>query len=326
VTRASGIVGLRNTSALFARVSRNSERVIVPINDCALTGNTTLPAFYCVHDVTGGALADFVALALHLETSVRFYGVQLPPKKMQDVTFGGSIESIAEYYVDALSKFQQDGSLFVGGFCAGAIVALEIAQKMRAKGRDVRLLVAFDAVPENTSADLRPWNPNYLMGLARNLPGWFVHGGLKKQKDSHSLLRRFANNAISLGKVVMGRKPSEKMRGGFAIDSLMNLSRYPPDQRSFINRFYEACFAYFPKPYPDDIVLYEAKITPLLHLPQLASRWRGIAPRSQSVGISGTHLSMMREPHVGEMARDLGKRIASRFSEQPTPGFLPELN
>ena len=318
--------GIRNTSALFARVSGNSERVIVPINDCALAKNTTLPAFYCVHDVTGGALSDFVALALHLETTVRFYGVQLPPKKMQDVTFGGSIESIAEYYVDALSKFQQDGSLFLGGFCAGAIVALEIAQKMRAKGRDVRLLVAFDAVPENTSAVLRPWNPTYLMALARNLPGWFVDGGLKKQKDSHSLLRRFANIVISLGKVVMGRKPSEKMRGGFAIDSLMNLSRYPPVQRSFISRFYEACFAYFPETYPDDVVVYEAKITPLLHLPQLASRWRGIAPRSQSVSISGTHLSMMRDPYVSEVARDLGKRITSRYSEQPTPRSLPGLN
>jgi thioesterase domain-containing protein len=97
----------------------------------------------------------------------------------------------------------------------------------------------------------------------------------------------------------------------------MDLSRYPPPQRLFINRIYAACFAYVAQQYTGDVVVYEANVTPLFHLPQLRSRWRGIAPQAQFVGITGTHLGMLREPFVGEMARDLGARIAARAASTP---------
>ena len=317
---------LRNTSALFARVSRDSERVVVPINDSALGKNTALPAFYCVHDITGGALSDFVALAQRLETTARFYGIQAPPKKMEEADFGKSIESMADYYVEALSKFQPQGQLLLGGYCAGAIVALEIAKKFRDKGRDVALLIALDAVPENTSAELRPWNPSYLVALARNLPAWFIYGGLKKQKDSHSLLRRISSNAIALGRIAMGRRPTQRLDGGYDISDSMSLSRYPPEQRSFINRFYEACFAYFPQQYSGDVVVYEANVTPVLYLPQIGNRWRSIAAGCVIVGVPGTHLRMLHEPQVSEIASDLQRRIASPPLKPSTLAGSLELN
>jgi thioesterase domain-containing protein len=304
-----GMNPLHNTSALFARASRNSQRVIVPINDSALRKDTLGPAFYCVHDITGVAGSDFIDLARRLDMTAQFYGIQAPPKKMADVDFGSSIESLAEYYADALRRFQPEGPFFLGGFCAGAIIALDIALKMHAFGREVALLVAIDAVPENTRPQLQPWNPKYVAQLLCNLPGWFKHGGLSKQKDSHSLLRRVANNAIAIGNVALGRKPSDKFGGGHVIDGQMDLSRYPPEQRDFINRFYNACFAYFAASYSGEIVVYEASVKPLVHLPQLRSRWRSIAPQAEFVGITGTHLSMLREPYVGELAHDLGPRI-----------------
>lgn len=109
----------------------------------------------------------------------------------------------------------------------------------------------------------------------------------------------------------MGRHRSQKMSGGYAIDIDMSLSHFPPPQRLFINRLFSACFEYFPEMYPGEVVVYEANTKPLFHLPQLESRWRGIAPRLNVVGISGTHLGMMREPCVDEIAKDMGKRFAN---------------
>jgi hypothetical protein len=83
-------------SALFARASRNSERVILPINDNAFEKNDSLrPAFYCVHSLSGAGGMDFHHLAKRLP-SLRFYGIQAPPKKMADAEFGGSVEEIAD--------------------------------------------------------------------------------------------------------------------------------------------------------------------------------------------------------------------------------------
>ena len=74
----------RNTNALFAHASRNSERAIVPINDCALDTATPRPAFYCVHSASGVAGTDFLDLAKCLEPTIRFYGIQAPPKRMPE--------------------------------------------------------------------------------------------------------------------------------------------------------------------------------------------------------------------------------------------------
>src|ERR1700690_4177125 len=99
----------QNTAALFVRAARNSERVIVPINDSALGTDDGRPAFYCVHSASGVAGTDFMGLARYRVPSIRFDGIQAPPKRMGDVQFGKSVESIAEHYADALIQFQPTG-------------------------------------------------------------------------------------------------------------------------------------------------------------------------------------------------------------------------
>src|SRR5271155_3159775 len=98
------------TNILFARSLRSSEQVILPVNDAARSGNPQIPAFYCVHSVSGAAGTDFSDLARRLDSDVRFYGIQAPPKRMEDAVFGGTIEAIADYYVEALLKFQPSGA------------------------------------------------------------------------------------------------------------------------------------------------------------------------------------------------------------------------
>ncbi len=97
----------------------------------------------------------------------------------------------------------------------------------------------------------------------------------------------------------------------------MDLSPYQPAHRSFINRLFAALFAYVPEKYSGNIVVYEAKITPLLYLPQIGHIWRKFAPQSEVVDIIGTHISMMREPYVDALAKDVRNRIAAYFSLTP---------
>ena len=302
------------TSALFARLPLNSERVIIPMNESAVTSDMRRPAFYCVHSASGVAGADFSELAQGLEPIVRFYGIQAPPKQIADSKFGETVESIATHYSDALVKFQPTGPFVLGGYCLGAVIALAMAENLRARGRVVGPLVAIDGVPENTGIALRRWNPYYWIELFRDLPGWMNHGDLMRSRTLRSLAWSLTNNAHAIGKRLMGLKRGEKFGGGYAIEGIMDVSTYPPAHRSFINRLFAAMFAYVPRPYSGNIVVYEAKITPLLYLPLIGRTWRRFASQAEVIGIVGTHISMLREPYVNALAKDLRARLAEFFA------------
>jgi thioesterase domain-containing protein len=304
----------RNTNALFAHASRNSERSIVPINDCALETDTPRPAFYCVHSASGVAGTDFLDLARFLEPSVRFFGIQAPPKRMPDAEFGNSVESLADFYAAALSKFQPEGPLVLGGYCVGVVIALAMADKLRALGREVGPLLMIDGVPENTGVAPSRWGLRYWRELTRNARGWMSHGDLMRSRTLHSLLWSITNNATAIGKGAIGLKRGQKLGGGYAIEGIMDVSRYQPAHKSFVNRLFQALFDYSPKSYSGDVVVYEATVKPLLYLPQIGRKWRQIAPQSEVVEIVGTHISMMHEPYVGALAKDIQRRLTAFFS------------
>ena len=308
----------RNTNALFAHVSRNSERMIVPINDCALDTGTPRPAFFCVHSASGVAGTDFLDLARFLEPSIRFFGIQAPPKRMADVEFGNSVESLADYYAAALNKFQPEGPLLLGGYCVGVVIALAMADRLRGLGREIGPLLMIDGVPENTGVALSRWELRYWREFARNVRGWVSHGDLVRSRTLHSLLWSITNNATAIGKRVIGLKRGQKLGGGYAIEGIMDVSRYQPAHKSFVNRLFQALFSYTPKSYSGDVVVYEATVKPLLYLPQIGRIWREFAPQSKVVEIVGTHISMMHEPYVGALAKDIQRRLAGFFSANST--------
>jgi thioesterase domain-containing protein len=306
-------------NALFARTMRDSERVIFPINDIALEADNISPAFYCVHSLSGAGGTDFCHLA-QLMPTVRFYGIQAPPKRMRNTTFGSSVEAIADYYAEALVQFQPKGPFVLGGWSAGAIIGLEIAQNLLSRGREVGLFVAIDAAPENTGAGLRPWHPIYLLQLAGNLPGWIIHENLIKKGVLPSLVRRTRQKALGFVKGGMAGKRNAKDANDHAVEGFIDLSLFPAEQKSFMKRLYAALLEYHSKPYPGQVVAYEARVKPLFHLPQLARVWRHIAPASTVVSVNGTHASILRKTHVPALADDLRERIV-QIASAPVSSF-----
>jgi thioesterase domain-containing protein len=305
-------------NALFSRVTRASDHAIVPINEIAADNSNEIaadtdaavPAFYCVHSLSGAGGTDYRQLA-RLMPAVRFYGIQAPPRRMRDPAFGGSVDAIADYYADALVKFQPEGPFLLGGWSAGAIIGLEIAQKLRRRGRHVALFAAIDAAPENTGAGLRFWHPRYLLDVAGNLVGWTVHDVLSRKGAARLLGRRALSKAVARGRTLIARIRGEQMLGLYAVEGFMDLSRYPAEQKLFMKRLYNSLLAHTPADYPGDVVVYEAKIKPLFALPQVGRVWRRVAPRSVVVDVEGTHLSILHEPYARTVAEDLQQRIAA---------------
>ena len=296
--------------ALFASASRNSGRIVLPINESACDQFDVKPMFFCVHALSGSSASDFVALAQRLNDTVRFYGLQAPPKRVQDSQFGASIETIADEYANALETFNPSAPFLLGGWSIGAIIALEIAQKLRARGRVVELLVAIDHAPENTGAGLPQWSPLYLRDQLVNLPRWVRSQRLAKGGVIGPLVEEASATARAIwSERIVGRKAG-RAPARHPVERFGCLDRFPESRQQFMKRIYEAAFAYQAKDYPDPMVIYEARTTTPIRLPQVGRIWGKIAQRSVTVPIDGTHLSIMTEPYVSAMAEDLQRRIS----------------
>jgi thioesterase domain-containing protein len=283
-------------SAFTREVLRKVTDVILPLNE----GGAGTP-IYCVHSVTGVA-TDLRFLAEMLGPKQRFYGIQMPSKN-RNGEFVRSIESISRYYVDALVRFQPDGTIMLGGNSTGAIIALEMAQQLRLMNREVSLLVVFDGELFNTGAEFPRWNPVYWLKLIFNLNRWF--NDIMLAPSFWPMIR----NRASATRKAITEKISGAPQTGHRLERFINLTDVSPDHRAFMISLFEAQFAYLPKIYLGRVLVFSATTQGLLHLRQVKEAWRAIAPFSEIVKIKGTHTSILRERDGRALANHLAMRI-----------------
>ena len=93
-----------------------------------------------------GNLVGFAPLARHLSAEQPLYGLQpsgLDGRRPLD----RGIEAMASRYLEKLREVQPHGPYLLAGRCNGATVAYEMAQRLRAEGEEVPLLVSLDSDP-----------------------------------------------------------------------------------------------------------------------------------------------------------------------------------
>jgi len=298
-------------SPLWRLVARKSS----PIT--ALTNGSSGPAFYGIHCLFGG-VTHFYPLARLLGPEQKFYGIQAPIDKL-NAKFAASVKSMARYYADALCAFQPEGPLLLGGWSAGSAIALEVAQQLKTRGREVPLLVVIDGPLWNTGGGISTWNPLYYCKLACNLPRWIDAKLL--ESGSFGDLKWRVRAKLKVGrKLAMSTFQGESARYGHMVAGFMDVESMPEAQVSFMKALFNAHYEYTPKEYTGSVVVYAATTQPLHHLLQVEAVWAKIAPRIEVVPIKGTHKSIIGEPHVIALADDLRKRLAEfRLRAGPIP-------
>jgi thioesterase domain-containing protein len=295
----------RLANAGFAKEAlRKVTDVILPLNDSG-TGS----AFYCVHDITGIA-TGFRFIAEMLGPQQRFYGIQTPTRK-RNTEFASSIESISQYYVDELIGFQPEGNFLLGGYSAGAIIALEMAQQLRARGREVSLLVVLDGELFNTGAKIKSRDPFDWLEPVWNLPRW-ITGVLKEGYSFQTLCRKVINKAIATPKVIVAKMRGEVVALELTAENFVsiNLNHCAPEHVAFINTLFAIQADYIPQKYSGRVLVYAAKIQGPARLRQVAAAWRSVAPASEIIYVDATHTTIMRPPDGHAVAKHLAGRIA----------------
>ncbi len=106
-------------------------------------------------------------LARHLGDDQPIYGFEPISER--------STEKVAKHYIDQIIKIQHEGPYYLGGYCAGGIVAYEMAQQLKSSGHSIGLLAMFESYTREGT--LPKTSPKYLQDKIQNLTSSILNSG-----------------------------------------------------------------------------------------------------------------------------------------------------
>ena len=142
-------VKLRLTAILDAPTVRSLARYIEPAGDRNIGSLVRLKdrggrkRLFLVHDGDGETLL-YLNLAKRLPLDVAVYGLE--PRRIAGIPLAHSrVEDMASFYIEEIRKQQSHGPYFLGGMCAGGVIAYEMAAQLQRVGETVALVALLDA-------------------------------------------------------------------------------------------------------------------------------------------------------------------------------------
>lgn len=162
-------------------------------------------------------------LAAQLGNNQPFYSFSWLPL---DAVF--SIEEMARVYIDELLQVSPDGPVLLGGYCFGAVVALEMAKQLVEQGREVRCLFILDPEILLNGPD---WKYEPKRQTKREWMEWLTKGGPR-------LWYQYVFGLICRRRRECRRNEHEKKQRTISISHLRmlesyNAKRYPEDVTIF---------------------------------------------------------------------------------------------
>lgn len=288
------------TPALLAAALRDesygSLRYLLTVQEGEPGDGPAPPPVVGVH-VLGVNNEYFVPLAKQLGPRQTVYGLTLGRIGTTDLT---DIDQIADAYAAEVQAAIPEGPVVLAAVSLGSVVTLELARRLRAAGRDVLLVVLFDARGPGGSPD-----PS-IAGRLR------VHGAQLVTRRREYLAPRIKDQAESLqtwGRLVWGRVQE---RRGHDVSEEVRLIRadraHQADQE-----------AHEIAPYDGAVALFRAA-EEIFDDP--AWREDGMGWSHITVGpfhkldVPGEHLSILAEPNVAILARQLQETVATVAAER----------
>ena len=262
---------------------------LVPIQP---TGNRS--PFFCIHPVGGNVLC-YLDLARQLGSEQPFYGLQSPGLNGEQEPLT-RIEDMAAHYIEALQTIQSQGPYQIGGWSLGGVVAFEMAQQLHSSGHEVAMLALIDSyAPIAISRSEKIDEAMLVASLTRDLSGLFGKELLVSVDELQQL------------------QPEEQLNHILEQAKMLNI--LPPEiglqqMRQLLRVFkanLQAMYRYIPQPYPGRITLFCASEQIVEVTQDQTQGWGELTTVGiETHKIPGDHYSIIREPQVQVLAKQLG--------------------
>jgi thioesterase domain-containing protein len=254
----------------------------------AIAHNGKLP-FYLVHSITGAGVREFRHLAELIGPYIQIYALNVPLTERSAAAARSMALMAADYREQVRAHFaahyDKRTPLLLGGWSAGAILALEIAQQLRHERSMPTLLVAIDKCPRHTKAEIGPWN-----GTGRNVWLWLK----RSWRNSDTAPQAIASIAAKLGAALR----TGKLYGGpdaeydsAAVIRALSYQAKSDGERDFIESFYAQTTGYVPETYFGRVLVI---VSDDGWRDRVVEGWREIADDRKIVRLTGTsHRSLV---------------------------------
>ncbi|MGG4499054.1 amino acid adenylation domain-containing protein [Brevibacillus reuszeri] len=253
-----------------------TEHSLVPLKE---TGNKQ--PIFLVHPI-GGYLFAYTELVRNISPDQPVFGFRVSKTQQEK-----SLEQLADRYVDELIKFDPYINYNLVGYSFGGILAFEMARNLKKKGFSVNLLGLID-----TSIGKETENPSdfeLLLEFIERYSPTEAEIGKLRSLDFESQIQMSYDIGRKCGLIEEGRAyDSFKTQ----IITAINNSR--------IEKKYKA------QKYEGKITLFKATDG----LSDATEGWSDLTSQELLiVSVPGTHFSIMRPPHVSELANEIEKTI-----------------
>ena len=261
------------------------------------------PPFFYVHG-GGGNILPLRNLTPYLDADQPYYGLQSQGLDGKTEPFT-TIEEMAAHYIKEMQTLQPDGPYLIGGFCYGGTVAFEMAQQLRAQGKEVALVAIVDAgvlQPTLSQAKLTVVGNHLLHPLGK------VEQKLRDIRDAG--WKNYARaRARRLRESVRARVQFALDRHRAAVDPLILTSNRV--RRANI----EALKRYRPRVYPGRVTLFWATGSNVASAYKRLG-WSDMAAEGLEVYlVPGKHLQIGEEPYVKVLGEKLTQCINRALAE-----------
>ncbi len=246
---------------------------------------------------------ELAPLVSALDGPQHVYAMAPGPEMPQPADFG--MEHVAELMVAAVRQVQPTGPYRLGGYSFGALVALEMAQQLRAAGESVDALILIEAV-----FDERYWPRGvWARAVIRRTGGHLAR--IVRMRPT-SAVREIGRRGARLVQRVLRRSYDGH-------DPLPAQS----DVSSQAGRAYAAITRYRPRYYDGHLLLISSSANRQFGC-DTAVLWTGYARQLQIERIEGDHLSVMHTPEsAAAIAGAIDHHLALR--REGWPGLRPRL-
>jgi thioesterase domain-containing protein len=241
------------------------------------------PPLFCIHPIEG-TVFGYAALARLLDTGQPVYGIRAAGLEPGEAP-ATRIEDMAAEYVDAITTVRRAGPYFLCGWSMGGLIAYEMARRFRELGEDIALLAILDHGSRATEFASRP----EFAALAKRIEICRDQGGNVSDQFLASLRAEPAVASLlpaGLDEAAVFRHLRVLVTNWFAMD------------------------AYSALPSPEHIHLFRTE-TSAKKSADSTLGWAASADGGVEVHtVPGDHWSMMRFPHVAELARVFQESLA----------------
>jgi hypothetical protein len=170
----------------------------------------------------------------------------------------------------------------------------------------VAFLGLINAGPPNSSYNRISWTPLFALKFLRNLCYWpgYVLGWTAEQRRSFFQWKaRLIKKKITRLFSVVSDSSSR-----VDVETLVDLSMYPEEQRALWEIHIRALMKYMPKPYPGGITLFRSRGHQFLCSFDPKYGWGELVRGGVLVKVvAGPHDSILEEPYVQTLAEELRK-------------------